>query len=700
MTGSLFAASRPRGRGTASYAGDPGMKPCLLFAGLLLLCTARVRADVRLPAVFGDHMVLQRGMKIPVWGWADPGEHVTVSVGARTGTAVTDESGQWRLTLDALDDSDNTPTAMTVKGRQTITLGDVLVGEVWLCSGQSNMQLQVKAAAKGRQETADASHPTIRLFQVNHSARSVEQDDVSGHWVVCEPKSAADFSAAGYYFGRDLQAGIKVPIGLIHSSWGGTLAEAWTAPESLATDPILTPILQHYQNGLKDWTPRMAKYHQQYAAWAERAFPKDPGNTGFEQGWAKPEFDDSAWPAAVIPIHWEEIPTINVVGMVWFRKVIEIPPAWQGKELTLNLGAIDDCDISYFDGAEVGRTWIDVSDSYSVNRHYPVPAKLARAGKHVVALRAFNTTWSGAISGPARVMSIAPAVQDQAEKPIEKPISLAGEWKYQLEHKLQQNWNPPPVPDAPVGPDNPAAPSNLFNAMIRPIMPFAIKGCIWYQGESNGGRGYQYRKLLPAMITGWRNRWGEGDFPFLIVQLPNYGNPSNDPVSKEPWPDVREAQWLTTRAIPNCEMAVTIDIGEKQIHPMNKQDVGKRLALLAEETVYRQKVEGCGPVLESSTIQGSRVTLHFSHIADGLIAKPGTDHIGGFAIAGSDRHFVWADAEISGDNVIVSSSKIQAPAAVRYLWSNCPSASLYNTAGLPAGPFRTDDWPVVSAQAR
>ncbi len=650
---------------------------------------------MRLAAVFTDHMVLQRDIKLPVWGWADAGESVTVSFATQHQSAVADHAGKWHVVMDPMPASAS-PQVLTVAGRNTLAVADVLVGDVWLCSGQSNMQLALQSSANAKADVPAADRPLIRLLKVGSVASSVEQDDIQGKWVICTPKTAAGFSAAGYYFGRDLQDAIKVPIGLINSGWGGTLAEAWSAPESLEGNAVLAPILRRYQDALPVLDSKMQAYRQAYPAWAARAYPADPGNTGLADGWASKDWDDSGWTSIEVPAEWSDVPGINVVGMVWFRRSIDVPADMARKDLLLSLGSITHCDMTYFNGQQVASTWVDVPDARSVLRRYRIPASLVHAGKNVIAIRAFNIIWGGSINGPPAAMFVAPFDEQDGKA----RLSIAGQWKCKLEHKLAQINNAPPAPARPLGPDNPGAPSNLFNGMIKPLIPFAIKGAIWYQGEGNAGRGYQYRTLLPAMIQGWRTRWHEGNFPFLIVQLPNFSNPSAQPVANDPWPALREAQLLTVRTVPETGMAVTIDIGERQIHPVNKKDVGHRLSLVALDMVYHIKGPGTGPLYAASKNEGDHVVIKFGHIGLGLAIRKGMNSLGGFAIAGADRKFVAADAKIVGDTVVVSSNAVPSPAAVRYLWANNPTASLYNQDGLPASPFRTDDWPVATQDAR
>ncbi len=506
----------------------------LIFSGVLLLVNADAAlADIKLPAVISDNMVLQGNKKVSIWGWAEPGEEVMVSVSwHRMKWAVTaDKDGKWMFKMNS--PKMGGPYEMTIIGKNTITLKNIMVGEVWVCSGQSNMQMSVKSSANAEQEISAANYPNIRLFTVARKVAEQPQSDCVGSWTLCSPQTVPGFSAVAYYFGRELHEELDVPIGLIHTSWGGTPAEAWTRRGILKEESDASPILERYDDAV-------AKYPQ-----------------------AKKEYE---------------------------QKLIE--------------------------------------------------------------------------------------------------------WKKAVEKAKAEGERTPRRPGAPLGPGHPHSPAGLYNAMIAPLIPYGIGGAIWYQGESNVSRAYQYRKLFPAMIKNWRNDWGQGKFPFLFVQLANFRAVNPQP-SESDWAELREAQ-LMTLALPNSGMAVIIDIGEADdIHPKNKQDVGKRLALWALAKSYGKELVYSGPIYKSMKIEGDRAILYFDHVGGGFVAGP-DEPLKGFAIAGADRKFVWADAKIDGDSVVVSSDEVPAPAAVRYAWADNPVCNLYNEEGLPASPFRTDDWPGIT----
>jgi len=505
----------------------------VLCVVLLLVNTGAIFADVKLPAVIGDNMVLQRGKAAHIWGWAEPNEQIMVSTSWRTmGWGVTaNKDGRWSFEMSPPKTAG--PHEMTIGDTNTVTIKNILVGEVWVCSGQSNMQWSVRQSANAEQEIAAADYPDIRLFTVQQMVAEQPQSDCVGDWQLCSPQTVPGFSAVAYCFGRELHKELNVPIGLIHTSWGGTPAEAWTSKDVLESDVDFEPILKRYSDVIAKYPEAKSKYEQKLKEW-EKAVAE-----------AKAE----------------------------------------------------------------------------------------------------------------------------GEKPPRRPYP-------------------------PRGPRHKNNPSGLYNAMIAPLIPYGIGGAIWYQGESNAVRAYQYRKLFGGMIKNWRNDWGQGDFPFLFVQLANFMAVNPEP-SESAWAELREAQ-LMTLALPKTGMAVIIDIGEaNDIHPKNKQDVGKRLALWALARSYGKKLEYCGPIYKSMRVDGSKIILHFDHVGGGLVAG-GDGPLKGFAIAGADRKFVWAGAKIVGDTVVVSSDKVSEQVAVRYAWADNPVCNLYNKEGLPASPFRTDDRPGIT----
>ena len=506
----------------------------LVFAGIFAVVTATSsRADVRLPAVFSDNLVLQQEMPVPVWGWADPGEQVTVTCQKSSAVTVADADGCWRVSLPAL--RPGPVTTLTVRGSNTLTIANVLVGEVWLCSGQSNMAMSVSRSANPKEAEEQATHPEIRFFQTTSMHAATPQDDCEGSWVVCSPETVGRFSAAGYFFAEELHRRLGVPVGMLQSAVGGTAAEAWTSRESFESSPAFRPLLAATDQVVKDFPGAVAAYKEQLAQWQK------------EQRTARQDLNNRRRPPQA---SYKNLPTL------------------------------------------------------------------------------------------------------------------------------------------------------LFNGKIAPLIPYAIRGAIWYQGENNarGKRAFDYRHLLPLMVDGWRKAWGQGDFPFIAVQLPGYRQPAAVPGESD-WAVIRES-FVKALACPNTGIAITIDLGEAEdIHPRRKQEVGSRLAQWARAEVYGESVASCGPLFKQAQFSGNRCVISFDHAADGLVAKGG-EPLKQFAIAGADRQFHWADAVIEdGSNVVVSSKNVPKPVAVRYAWSDNPEGcNLFSTAGLPASPFRTDDWPVLVAE--
>ncbi len=644
----------------------------------LALVAASASAEVRLPALVGSHMVLQRDQPARVWGWAAPGETVRVTLGAASGQTITTPDGRWSVELTAQPAGG--PFTMTIAGRNTVTLEDVWLGEVWLASGQSNMEFPL-ARATGGPDAAAAGCDGLRLFTVAKATSLQPRDDVSGQWAVCEASSASGFSAVAFHFGQELGRTLGLKIGLVHSSWGGTPAEAWTSRDALSSEPTLRPMVADFEAAIADPQAQQA-FAAKLAAWERANYAQDTGNEGAARGWQRPETGTSDWTPTTLPQAWEQA-GLAIDGAVWFRRALEIPAEWAGKDLRLSLGSLDDFDTTYFAGEEVGHTGEETPGYWSVPRKYAVPARLVRPGKTVIAVRVFDHYGNGGFTGVAPDLWIAPADASAS------PIALAGAWDFKVERALA-----PASPDFATQPrapsvDNPNSPTVLYGAMVAPLTPLAIRGVIWYQGESNAGAAYQYRTLFPTLIRDWRRAWGRGDFPFLFVQLASY-MPRAETPGESPWAELREAQTLTL-SLPKTGMAVAIEIGEaNDIHPRDKKDVGLRLALWALADSYGKPVVKSGPLYESFAVERGAVRLRFRY-ASGLKTSDGKPPRA-FAIAGADRRWRWAEARIDGDTVLVSSAVVPQPVAVRYAWAENPEATLQNAAGLPASPFRTDDW--------
>jgi len=658
-----------------------------MMRNMMILLTACVvglsipvvtQAEVRTPAVFGDHMVLQRERPLRLWGWADPGEEVQVQLAERTASTRADEQGRWLVVLEPMPAGG--PITLEVRGENTLRFEDVLVGEVWLASGQSNMEFPLIRARESEREIADAEHPEIRLFTVSKAIARSPQDDVTGSWTVCLPETAGSFSAVAYFFGRTLHQELEVPIGLVHSSWGGTPAQAWTSREALVAHPSLKRAVDELDERLSS-PEAQAAAEQALEAWELANLAVDQGNEGYGKGFAEPELDDGSWQEMKLPTPWEQA-GLALDGAVWFRRHFIIPKAWSGKELELLLGPIDDYDVTYYNGVQVGSTGRDTPGAWTVPRTYRVPGELVKPGPTVIAVRVFDRGGDGGVVGTPAQLVLKPVLCDTA------PIALAGTWLFKVEQAvgpLSPDWGsqPPAVFDQ-------SSPSSLYNAMIAPLIDLTIRGAIWYQGESDEAQAYRYRLLFPVMIRDWRDRFGLGDFPFYFVQLANYMQRLPQPGPSR-WAEVREAQ-LWTLALPDTGMAVAIDIGEADdIHPTNKQEVGRRLALWALSQTYGSTIPSSGPLFRSAMVEMGRIRVAFDH-ATGLATADG-GALRGFAVAGADRQFVWADAAIDGETVLVSAEQVPRPVAVRYDWADNPDGNLVNDAALPASPFRSDDWP-------
>jgi sialate O-acetylesterase len=627
--------------------------------------------------LFCDHAVLQRQVPVPVWGWAGPGTKVTVSFAGQTKAGVAQADGKWLVRLSPMRVSVE-PRSMTITSSadgKTVTIRDVLVGDVWLCSGQSNMEMGVRACDVPA-EIDQANFPLIRLLTVPRLIATEPVETIVCRWLPCSPITIKEglwggFSAVGYFFGRELQKELKIPIGLIHSSWGGTVAEAWTSPEGLRP-------LHDFEDRLEQLARagrgQKVNFDAEYEQWCAS---NDPGT---QAGWAKPEMETPGWKTVTMPQPFEQAGLPDFDGIVWLRRAFDLPADWTGKALTLNLGPIDDIDTTFVNGVKVGQM-----NRYDLNRVYTIPAELLKAGRNVICIRVLDTGGGGGLIGKPEQLCL-----KQSGARESATVSLAGEWQMRDSAPFSKLPAPPSVPDA----NNPNVVTVLYNGMIAPLVPFAIKGAIWYQGESNADRAYQYRQLLPAMIEDWRHRFGVGDFPFYIVQLAAF-----QPTAAEPrenvWAELREAQALTASTLPRCGLAVAIDIGDaNDIHPKNKMEVGRRLALCALAKDYGRKLEYSGPWYKAMAIQGGTIRLTFGHVDGGLMAKGA--ELRGFAVAGQDRQFVWAQARIEAEQVVVSSAAVTEPVAVRYGWDINPVANLCNQAGLPAVPFRTDDWPGIT----
>lgn len=639
---------------------------------------------LRLPALFSDHAVLQRHQALPVWGWADSGELLVVTLAGQRRETEAQSDGTWRVTFEPL--SAGGPHTLEVHGANghSRMVRDLLVGEVWLCSGQSNMDWPSSQSGFGTETLANGI-PDLRLFMVPRIPQAAPQTDMESQWTTATPATLAPFSGVGVAFASELLAHVGCPVGLIHTAWGGTLAEAWTSVPALEANPFCRPITDHWRAAqTAAIRPDSAEGRALMAAWEANAFYQDPGISVEAAGWMAAELDDAAWPQMLLPCTWEST-GLDIDGAVWFRHTVELPPTARGQDVVLRLGAIDDFDTTWFNGEKIGGIGKETPSPHVALRVYTIPARLIRAGRNVIAVRVFDQLGAGGIySGPLRMETLAGLTL----------VRLEGHWRFKVELALEPKRSTPPQPF--IEPHH--CPGSLFNGMVAPLVPFALQGAIWYQGESNAGRAEQYRHLLTTMISDWRAQWGR-EFPFGIVQL-NAWQPRQTSPGESAWAELREAQSQVAATLPHTWRCVGIDTGESDdIHPRNKTLIGYRLALLARHHVYSERsLMAESPTFAGYTIDGAVMRIRFSQ-ALGLTAVGGNP-LPGFAIAGADRKWKWARACIENETVVVSNPEVPAPVAVRYGWADFPTVALVNAAGLPADAFRTDDWPLVTAGVR
>lgn len=611
--------------------------------------------SIELASIFTNNMVLQRDTPTTIWGTADPVGEVIIKINDTKAIAEVGKDGKWKTNLSAMKAGG--PYTLEVIGRDTLKLSDVFYGDVWLASGQSNMDFSLSIANDYQKALSDMDKRNIRFFRVPLSLSNRPQEDIHGGngWTKLNKKNAGRFSAVAYFFASNLQRE-NVPIGIIQSAVGGTPAEYWTSSQMLQTVPGFL--------NMQINAPEEKPYFANAAEVAEkRRSIIEKASDNLQN--IKTQKNSEAWKKIKVPGIWEESVLPDFDGFVWFKKTIYIPKEFDGEILKLHLGQIDDDDITWFNGTKIGET-----QGVTKDRTYTIPANLIKTGKNELIIRILDTGGGGGLIGPSEDMKL----QSSSGENI---TSLTGNWSYNETFE-------------PQFPNLNFKPASLYNAMIAPLIPYTIKGAIWYQGENNASQAYQYQKLFPALIEDWRVRWKEGYFPFLFVQLANFMDRKPEPAD-DAWAELREAQSMALR-YPKTGMAVTIDIGEgDDIHPRNKHDVGKRLALAALKIAYNKDTVYSGPTYQAMKIHNNTIELIFSNIGSGLTLK-NAEKLKGFAVAGKDKKFYWADARIEGDRIIVFSPEVPNPVAVRYAWAANPEATLYNKEGLPASPFRTDSW--------
>lgn len=672
-------------------------------AFLVVLLAATVfagvaRADVQLPAIISDHMVLQKAAKVPIWGKATPGEQVTVILADHTAKTVADANGKWEVVLN-LEDSAPGPFKMTVEGKNTLILSDVVIGEVWVASGQSNMQLRLRLALGLEKELSQPANPQLRQFLVQNNSASEPQYDLKGSWVAASPATVGDFSAVGYFFAKKLQNTLNLPVGLIHTSFGGTPVEAWTSAEAIDSVSDLKAAREFSVALLNKYPGQKKAFVDALGAWI-----KENGR----------EDRTAADPAAYAGegVSTEGWSTVKLPGLVTNQILPKAGAIWVCKEINVSAQTKDNIFLhlpingfydAYWNGKLVEHMPCQDFPGAGYAKYYVLPSGLVHVGKNTLAVRLYEPV------GPAKFNSGI----------LAGAYSLTGDWLAKAEYGFadldaRKRSAAPQLFIAP--PPSQMVPGYLFNGMVHPLLPYAIRGVIWYQGEANAGRAYQYRTAFPLMITDWRKQWNQGDFPFYFCQLPNFKEKQSEP-GESNWAELREAQSLALK-LPNTGQAVIIDIGEAEdIHPRNKRDAGERLALIALARDYGKSISYSAPVYDSMKIESGKIILSFTHTDKGLVAKPlpktydvrslldktaplirnrPNSQLEGFAICGKDQKWVWGDARIDGNNVIVWSDSVPAPVAVRYAWADNPTGNLGNEAGLPVSPFRTDDFTPIT----
>ena len=647
----------------------------LLLVLLSALATG-LWANVKLPDLLSSNMVVQRDGTTLVWGQADAGEKISVSFRGETVKTKAANDGSWQVRIAT--GAAGGPFDMLVKGNNAITLENVMVGDVWVCSGQSNMEWPLLQAENGPADVNKANYPNIRLYQVqNNAAVTPMSETLPASWDVCSPQTVAAFSAVGFYFGRKIHAETNIPIGLISSNWGGTRVETWTSTEAANTDEILAEWLKGLKEiDIEKIAAEQKRIYEIYKIEAEKVSKPE-----FNHEYIAANFDDSGWIAAEQPGLWENVHGFEFFdGIVWYRKWVDIPADFNLNKSTLGLAKIDDSDIVWINGVRVGETF----NQYNVTREYEVPKGVLKNGKNLIVVRVEDYTGGGGFHGSADELFLF----DGATL-----ISLANDWKL-MKDKTPTPQNPTGAVQVGLSPNQ--FPTLLFNGMINPLLNYAIKGAIWYQGESNAdilSDALRYEKLLLLMINDWRKHWGVGDFPFYQVQLANFKTETAVP-QNDIWPYLREAQSNLAK-LPNIEAACIIDIGEAaDIHPRNKRDVGERLALKSLKNNYGFDVIADGPHYKSHELNGDKAIVAFNLAGSQLVVKNKYGYVNGFAVAGPDKVFHYAKArQVAPDKIEVSSELVNDIKAVRFLWADNPGEiNLYNNVGLPAEPFRTDNW--------
>jgi sialate O-acetylesterase len=645
----------------------------MIFLAILLL-SAKSYGNVRLPGLISDGMVLQRDSKINIWGWADAGEKVAVKFNGKTFRTVTGTDGKWIVILPAMKAGG--PYSMVIAGKNTISIRDILIGDVWFCSGQSNMVLTMeRVKEKYPKEISAADYPEIRNFFVPtvSDVTRIHDDLPAGKWVTASPKDVLGFGAITYFFAKSIHTEYEVPIGIINSSVGGTPIEAWISENGLKEIPQYAERVQKFSD-----TAYLNRMLRPASVSAGKIMQQPDRDSDKGMSGPKPWFDTTyvpyGWKKFWLPGYWADQGVKGLNGIVWFRKEIDLPASMTGKPAKLFMGRIVDADKVYVNGILSGS----ITYQYPPRR-YDLPSGLLKPGKNIIVVRITNNSGKGGFV---------------PDKPYfltagEESIDLRGEWLY----KVGQAFKPAISIGAGPAFSMQNEPTGLYNTMIAPAINYCVKGFLWYQGEANSSKPSEYQYLLPALISDWRTKWKQGELPFLFVQLPNFMEVQYLP-SESQWAELRYGQ-LKSLSVPNTAMAVTIDVGEwNDIHPLEKKIVGDRLALVARKLAYGNNNIVCsGPLFKSARSEGNTIIIEFESTGSGLIVKGGGE-LDQFAIAGADKKFLWAKARIEDNHIIVWNDEIEDPVYVRYAWADNPEgANLYNAEGLPASPFEAKVMP-------
>jgi sialate O-acetylesterase len=674
----------------------------LLSALICMISQVGLQADIHLPPILSDHMVLVRSNSAAVWGKADPRESVTVEFNGKAWSTTAGPDGRWRVQLD-LSNSTAGPFQLFVKGRNQVVVSDVLVGRVWVASGQSNMELPLQATLGAEQEIARSSDPLLRVFKVAKIGRRQPVEDCDGHWVIAGPETSGAFSAVAYYFAKRLKHDLHLPVGIIDASWSGTYSELWMSEDAIRGVEVLRQGDDLRRKIFAEYAVAKQRFTTDFGAWLaangreDRLCP-DPASFSAEDNSAE------GWSAMNLPGELFDRP---FTGAAWIRKKLDITEAAinTGRDFKVLLGDIEGFEQVFWNGAKVSETSYKTYPGLGYPRYFPIPAKLLHAGENTIAVRIF---------APA----VSPRVTIASDRFKAGAVSLVGKWLVKIEYQFSRLpaaatetlAKPPKQP--PMGTS-----SSIFNGVVNPITSYGVDGVVWYQGEGDAQRGYEYRIALRAMITDWRSKWKQSHLPFYICQLHSYGPKKSAPGESE-YAEVRESQ-AAVLDLPETGMTVLFDIGESNDeHPRNKKEAGDRLAAVILAKQYGENIPYSGPEFESAKIEDGRILVRFHHAEVGLAARPlpavydvstligetapldrtsPASALQGFSICGEDRHWVWADARIDGDSVVVWSSQVPHPVAVRYGWADNPTVNLVNGSGLPAGPFRTDIFPAYTA---